>query len=103
MTSKIYTKKMHIWLTQDQFDKLDTDAKNLKVKKVDIVRRNISKEYPYINLISSLLMDFKKQGNLLNQVARHCNETHQAGEEILPTLREIAHTYRVILDEIKAK
>ncbi|ABR91886.1 Hypothetical protein mma_2528 [Janthinobacterium sp. Marseille] len=99
--SKKYKYKIHCYLTEAQSIKLQKDSQALMLTKSDVFRKTIDKEFIYVSLFSKLLTEFRKQGINLNQVAKHTNETKQAGDEILPTLKNIEKIYRDILNEVK--
>lgn len=89
MREKIYVKKVHLWLTQEQWEKLKEDAERLDLKQIEVIRRAIERKYSYVSYLLNLIMLVRNQGKLLNQIARHCNRTRSAGAEILELLRKI--------------
>ncbi|MCV9913940.1 MobC family plasmid mobilization relaxosome protein [Burkholderia pseudomallei] len=98
---KIYQKKVHIYLTNEQKDKLDNDRKELGLNTSQLVRKLLSNTFVYTKYLSQLILEVKKFGNNLNQIARWCNETKQAGDEILPMLTEIRDSLRDLVNEVK--
>lgn len=98
---KIYTEKFHLWLTVKQAEKFTENASKLKLKKREYLRRIIMGEFIYVKYLGVLIMLAKRQGNLLNQIAKHCNETQQAGGEILTLLKRIDKNYEKILAKIE--
>ncbi|MBG0863714.1 plasmid mobilization protein [Burkholderia sp. 9779_493] len=98
---QIFKKKVHIYLTDEQKRKLDNDRKELALNTSQLVRKLLSHEFVYTKHLSQLILEVKKQGNNLNQVARWCNETKQAGDEILPTLHDIRDSLKVLVNEVK--
>jgi hypothetical protein len=98
---KIYTEWLHLRLTVEQSKRLEENASKLKLKQREFIRRIIMGEFIYVKYLGVLIMLAKRQGNLLNQIAKHCNETQQAGDEILPLLRKIDKNYELILNKIE--
>lgn len=98
---QIFKKKVHIYLTDEQKRKLDNDRKELALNTSQLVRKLLSHEFVYTKHLSQLILEVKKQGNNLNQVARWCNETKQAGDEILPTLHDIRDRLQLLVNEVK--
>jgi hypothetical protein len=97
----IYTKKVHLWLTEDQWEKTKEDAIGLRLKQIEVIRRAIERKYPYVTYLLGLMKLVKNQGNLLNQIARMCNSKKSVDEEMLKLLREVAEGNQEIVKGIK--
>ncbi|MFY2582181.1 plasmid mobilization relaxosome protein MobC [Achromobacter xylosoxidans] len=96
--------KKHLWVTQEQDNKLKQLRKNLGLSNGEIFRMSIDKDYIYINLYSNLLNEFRRQGNNLNQVAKYLNNqtiSDDVRDDILPVLLKIHLAYEETLKEIK--
>lgn len=97
---RIYVKKVHLWLTVEQWEKSKSDAEALNLKQIELIRRNINKEYPYATFLLNLMMLVRKQGNLLNQIAKQCNITKSIGQEQLDLLKKIDESNRRLVEEV---
>lgn len=99
--TKLYKKKIHVYLTDEQDRKLSEDSKKLNLSKSDVFRKSIDKDFIYCNLFVRLISVFRNHENNLNQIARHTNETKQAGDEIIPSLKNMEKYYRRILYKLE--
>ena len=99
--NKKYTKQLRIWLTEEQHKKIVEDRELLGIKTSALARKLLDKEYVYGKYLSNLILEVKKEGNNLNQIARHCNETDQAGEEIIEYLAKIEKRLSELGCEVK--
>ncbi|HDR9191928.1 TPA: plasmid mobilization relaxosome protein MobC [Burkholderia vietnamiensis] len=98
---KTFNKKVHVYLTDEQKSKLDNDRKELSLNTSQLIRKLLSNDFVYTKHLSQLILEVRKQGNNLNQVAKWCNETKQAGDEILPTLLSIEENLKLLVNEVK--
>ena len=94
---KIYTRKIHIWLSEEQFNNLDDESKILGIAKIDILRKYITRKSIYSKFYTTIDYKIKKIGDLLNQIARHCNTAKKYDEPL------VEKYIKEKLDEIKAR
>jgi len=98
---KILTEKIKTSVTKEMKQELAEEAKALNLKVSELFRRKIENKSVYTNLLISILNEFKKQGNNINQIAKHCNETNQINSEVIQELIKIKEMYWKIFEEVK--
>lgn len=98
---KIYVKKVHLWLTLEQWNKSKEDAERLKLKQIEVIRRALGKEYPYITHLITIINLVRNQGNLMNQIARNCNRGKSIDEETLKELRKLEAGNQKIVEAVE--
>lgn len=105
MAKEKLEREVHIRLTQSDFALVQSKATDLGFsKQSDYLRALLKQEDKYSSLYRSLIYEFKKQGNNLNQVAHKVNSVNPflISTEIVNSLTEIERTYKAILDEIRS-
>jgi len=94
--------RLDIRLKGKDKEKFLQNINELKLKKYpDYIRKMIHKDFIYVNLYRDLLNEFRKQGNNLNQIAKHLNVENEFNNEIYHRLENIEYLYREILNEVK--
>lgn len=94
---KIYTRKMHIWLSEEQFNNLDDESKILGIAKIDILRKYIEKKSIYSKFYTTIDYKTKKISDLINQITRHFNKAKKYDEPL------VEKYLKEKLDEIKTR
>lgn len=79
----------HLWINEAQDKKLKLLKKELGLNYGQIFRAIIDRDYLYINLYNQICHELKKQGNNLNQIARHTNTDKEIDKQILVELSKI--------------
>lgn len=78
------------------------NMQELKFKKYpDYIRTLANRKFIYIFLYQELIKHFWKQGNNLNQIARHINEEKAIADSDRELLEDIRNTYKEILERVK--
>lgn len=78
---KIYTVKIHTWVTEEQAAKLRNKTTALGKSQAQVMRDQIEENHPYANILAKKTRIDGKCGGLLNQVARVLNTTARLGDK----------------------
>jgi hypothetical protein len=92
-----HNKKKHLWVSEQQNQKLKQLKRDLGLNASDVFRTAIDKDYPYINLYFKIATELKKQGTNLNQIARHANTSKKIDEETLKAIEELKSIQKALL------
>ena len=94
--------KTYIPLQNEAADKfLETKAKLGFKKNVKFVNAIANGDYVYINLYREIYREVVKQGNNLNQIARHANIENQFDLYVVELLEQIRADQKHLLGELK--
>lgn len=96
-------KKLTLRLTEDQYKDLLTLKETLLFSSLnDLFIALISKNMHKLgeNYYRKIWVEFNRQGNNLNQIARHLNSKNVVDNAILRDIRLLQEHYKNILDEL---
>lgn len=96
-----HNKKKHLWVSEEQDNKLTKLKNELGLNASDVFRMAIDKDYPYINLYYVISAELKKQGTNLNQIAKRSNTNRKVDEQILKEIQEIKTNQLAILKTLR--
>lgn len=66
--------KLQVWIDDDLSHKIAIDCQSLSYRnKSDYVRDRLQAKSTYLNLHKEVILQMKKQGNNINQIAKHLN------------------------------
>ncbi|WP_442597329.1 plasmid mobilization relaxosome protein MobC [Parapusillimonas sp. JC17] len=96
-----HNKKKHLWVSEEQDNKLTKLKNELGLNASDVFRMAIDKDYPYINLYYAISAELKKQGTNINQIAKRSNTNRKVDEQILKEIQEIKTNQQAILKTLR--
>lgn len=90
----------HLWINEAQDKKLKLLKQELGLNYGQIFRAVIDRDYLYINLYNKICHELNKQGNNLNQIARHINTDKEIDKQILVELSKIREKQEQIRERL---
>lgn len=95
--------KLQVWIDDELSEKISDDCKILSYRnKSDFVRDKLNGNNVYVNFHKEIIFQMKKQGNNLNQIARHLNSFDGlTADDITYQMNFIKQKYTEILEEVR--
>lgn len=95
--------KKHLWITEEQDEKLRRHRRDLGLTNGELFRRSIDRDFIYLAPFKNLIKSINKIGGHTNQIAHWCNQNEELDEQVLEELRRVNDSLNTIIRTMKAK